>query len=39
MADAWDRLDNYLTLFPLIPPAAGALQRARILHAEYGWDF
>jgi hypothetical protein len=39
MADAWDGLDNYLALFPLILPAAGALERARFLHAEDGWSF
>jgi predicted nucleic acid-binding protein len=39
MVDAWDRLTDYLAIFPLILPAAGALERARILHAEDGWSF
>jgi|SRR5271157_6100295 len=39
MVDAWDRLADYLTLFPLIQPSGGALGRARILHAEDGWAF
>jgi predicted nucleic acid-binding protein len=39
MADAWERLADYLDLFPLILPAAGALERARILHAEDRWSF
>ena len=37
--DAWDRLADYLAIFPLILPAAGALERARKLHAEDGWSF
>jgi predicted nucleic acid-binding protein len=37
--DAWDRLADYLAIFPLILPTAGALDRARILHAEGGWSF
>jgi predicted nucleic acid-binding protein len=39
VADAWYRLADYLALFPLILPAAGALERARILHIEDGWSF
>ena len=39
MADAWDRLTDYLAIFPLILPAAGAFERARILHTEDGWSF
>jgi predicted nucleic acid-binding protein len=39
LVDAWDRLTDYLALFPLILPAAGALDRARILHEEDGWSF
>ena len=39
IADAWDRLADDLAIFPLILPAAGALERARILHAEDGWSF
>jgi predicted nucleic acid-binding protein len=37
--DAWGRLADYLALFPLILPAAGALERARILHTEDEWSF
>jgi predicted nucleic acid-binding protein len=39
MADAWERLADYMALFPLILPASGAFERARILHAEDGWSF
>jgi len=39
MADAWDRLTDYLAIFPLILPAAGAFERARVLHTEDGWSF
>ena len=39
MIDAWDRLTDYRALFPLIVPAAGAIERARILHSEDGWSF
>ena len=38
-ADAWERLADYLDLFPLILPSPGALGRARILHEEDGWSF
>lgn len=37
--DAWDRLADYLAIFPLIPPTVGALERARILHTEDGFSF
>lgn len=37
--DAWARLADYLAIFPLILPTAGALERARLLHAEGGWSF
>ena len=37
--DAWDRLADYLALFPLILPSAGAFTRARVLHMEEGWQF
>lgn len=37
--DAWDRLADYLTIFPLILPSAGTFARARALHTEYGWSF
>ena len=39
MGDAWERLADYMALFPLVLPTAGALERARILHAEEGWSF
>jgi predicted nucleic acid-binding protein len=39
VADAWDRLADYLALFPLILPKAAALERARILHSEDRWSF
>jgi predicted nucleic acid-binding protein len=39
MSDAWERLADYLSLFPLILPTAGAFERARILHTEAGWSF
>jgi predicted nucleic acid-binding protein len=39
MADAWERLADYLALFPLILPAAGASERARVLHTEDEWSF
>jgi predicted nucleic acid-binding protein len=37
--DAWDRLADYLTIFPLILPSAGTFARARAFHTEYGWSF
>jgi predicted nucleic acid-binding protein len=37
--DAWNRLADYQAIFPLILPNAGALERARVLHAEQGWSF
>lgn len=37
--DAWDRLADYLTIFPLILPAARTFGRARILHEKDGWSF
>jgi len=39
VVDAWYRLADYLAIFPLILPAAGALERARILLIEDGWSF
>jgi predicted nucleic acid-binding protein len=38
VVDAWDRLADYLAIFPLILPTAGAFERARILQAD-GWSF
>jgi predicted nucleic acid-binding protein len=37
--DAWDRLADYQSIFPLILPNARALGRARGLQAEGGWSF
>ncbi|MFY9727513.1 MAG: PIN domain-containing protein [Bryobacteraceae bacterium] len=39
IGNAWERLADYLALFPLILPRSEALERARILHAEDGWSF
>ena len=36
---AWDRLADYLALFPLILPTSGAFRRARVLNTEEGWSF
>jgi predicted nucleic acid-binding protein len=38
-ADAWDRLTDFLAIFPLILPAPAVLERARILQAQEGWSF
>jgi predicted nucleic acid-binding protein len=38
-ADAWDRLADYLALFPLVLPSAGAFALARIFNTEDGWSF
>lgn len=38
-ADAWDRLAEYLAIFPLILPTAGVFERARIFHTLEGWSF
>jgi predicted nucleic acid-binding protein len=37
--NAWDRLADYLAIFPIVLPSAGAFARARILHTEDGWSF
>ncbi len=37
--NAWQRLSDYLALFPLILPAPGVLERARVLHTQDGWSF
>jgi predicted nucleic acid-binding protein len=37
--DAWDRLEDFLTLFPLVLPSARVLGHARQLHLESGWSF
>lgn len=36
---AWNRLGEYLTLFPLVLPTRGILTRARSLHIEQGLSF
>ena len=36
---AWDRLTEYLALFPLILPAPPVFERARLLHLNDGWSF
>lgn len=38
-AHAWDRLSEYLEVFPLVVPAEGALTRARLLHVEQKVSF
>ena len=36
---AWDRLAEFLALFPLVLSTAGVLERARKLHPHDGWSF
>jgi predicted nucleic acid-binding protein len=38
-ADAWNRLADYMAIFPLIVPKAAALERARIFHEQEGCSF
>jgi predicted nucleic acid-binding protein len=38
-AHAWDRLGEYLTLFPLILRTTSVFERARILHVQDGWSY
>jgi predicted nucleic acid-binding protein len=38
-AHAWDRLSEYLEVFPLVVPAEGTLTRARLLHVEQKVSF
>lgn len=38
-SDAWDRLSEFMALFPLIPPTAGVLERARSLHLDSQFSF
>lgn len=38
-AHAWDRLLEFLALFPLVLPTAATLPRARLLHERDGWSF
>src|SRR5258708_35911963 len=37
--DAWKRLTDFLSLFPLVTPTSQALFRARELHLQQGWAF
>lgn len=36
---AWDRLAEYMALFPLILPTPAVFERARLLHLQDGWSF
>ena len=36
---AWQRLAEFLALFPLIMPTPGVLERARALHVQQRWAF
>lgn len=38
-ADAWDRLTEFLDIFPLILPTPGVLARAKELHMTQGRSF
>lgn len=38
-SDAWNRLGEFLDLFPLVLPTAGVLTRGEQLHATYGVSF
>jgi predicted nucleic acid-binding protein len=38
-AEAWQRLGEFLALFPLILPTPGVLERARMLHLKQKWAF
>jgi predicted nucleic acid-binding protein len=37
--EAWQRLAEFLALFPLVLPASKVLERARELHLEEHWSF
>jgi predicted nucleic acid-binding protein len=37
--DAWRRLGEFLSLFPLVTPPSQVLARARELHLSQGWSF
>jgi predicted nucleic acid-binding protein len=37
--DAWNRLGEFMGVFPLIPPHADILKGARTLHLRYGVSF
>lgn len=36
---AWDRLSEFMALFPLIPPTTRVLERARTLHVDRQFAF
>jgi predicted nucleic acid-binding protein len=38
-AHAWQRLAEFLALFPLIMPTPAVLERARALHLQQQWAF
>jgi len=38
-AQAWQRLGEFLGLFPLLMPTPAVLERARALHIEQQWAF
>jgi len=38
-AHAWNRLAEFLGLFPLLLPTPRVFDRARLLHTEHGWSF
>lgn len=38
-SDAWNRLGEFLNLFPLVLPTPGVLTRGEQLHATYGISF
>ena len=38
-AHAWQRLAEFLSLFPLVMPTPAVLERARALHLDHQWAF
>ena len=38
-AHAWQRLAEFLALFPLVMPTSAVLERARTLHLQQQWAF
>jgi predicted nucleic acid-binding protein len=38
-AEAWQRLADFLALFPVIMPTPAVLERARALHLQQQWAF
>ncbi len=39
VAQAWERLAEFLAVFPLVLPTTGVLDRARALQTERQWSF